>query len=108
MYLFRGGDDKFNNYTPEEMQQHMDKWGAWMGKLGEQELLLGGEKLEDGGKIMDADLIVTEGPFAEGKEVVGGYVAVKAKDLDHAIELAKECPIFETGGTTEIREISQM
>lgn len=108
MYLFRGGDEKFNSFSPEEMQGHMDRWGVWMGKLAEQELLVGGEKLEDEGKIMNADFLVTEGPFAEGKEVVGGYVILKAKDMEEALELAKGCPIFETEGITEIREISAM
>ncbi len=49
---------------------------------------------------------VFEGPYVEGREIVGGYIGVKAKDLSEAVEIGKECPIFDFGGSTEVREIA--
>jgi len=48
---------------------------------------------------------ITDGPYAESKEIVGGYLGIKANDLDEAIEIAKGCPIFDYDGSTEVREI---
>jgi hypothetical protein len=49
--------------------------------------------------------VITDGPFAEGKEVVGGYFIVRAESLNQAAEIAKDCPIFESGGSVEVRSI---
>jgi hypothetical protein len=49
--------------------------------------------------------VITDGPFAEGKELVGGYFLVRADSLDEAARMAKDCPIFETGGSVEVRPI---
>ena len=109
LYLFRGGDARQVHQSPEEMQAHMEKWGAWMKELGESGNLVGGLPLNAEGKVVEkSGEIVTDGPFAEGKEVVGGYIIVKANDLDHAVELSKECPIYEHGGSTEVRELMPM
>ena len=96
--------------TPEEIQEHMGRWGAWMNKLGEQGKLEGGEPLAPGGKLVKSGgNVVTDGPFAEGSEVVGGYFVVKASDFEEAVNLSKECPIFETEtGTVEVRQIAQV
>ena len=52
--------------------------------------------------------VVTDGPFVEGKEEVGGYLIVAAKDLNEAVELAKSCPILENNGTVEVRPIEHI
>lgn len=109
MFLFRGGDDMRAQQSPEEMQAHMQKWGAWMEKLSKEGTLVAGLPLNSDGKVVEkSGEVVTDGPFAEGKEVVGGYLIVKANDLNHAVEISKECPIFEHNGTTEVREIMSM
>jgi hypothetical protein len=51
---------------------------------------------------------VTDGPFAEAKDLVGGYTLVEAKDIAHAAELAQGCPILERGGVVEVRAVMQM
>lgn len=109
LYLFRGGDARRVQQSPEEMQEHMQKWGAWMGKLAQQGKLTAGQPLQKEGKVVEkAGEIITDGPFAEGNEIVGGYLIVKAGDLVEAVEMSKECPIFEHDGTVEVREIAPM
>ena len=104
LYLYRGGD---RPQAPEEMQQTMQKWVAWMKGLGTN-LKDGGHPLEQTGKVVRGGKGVTDGPFAEAKDLVGGYSLVEARDAAHAAELAKGCPILERGGLVEIRPIMKM
>jgi len=109
LYLFRGGDARRAQQSPEEMQAHMEKWGAWMGGLKENGQLVDGLPLNGDGKVVEkAGEVITNGPFAEGTEVVGGYLIVTADDLNGAVEISKGCPIFEHNGTVEVREIMSM
>ena len=109
MYLFRGGDSSSLQESPEAWQTHMQKWMTWMEQLKDQGTLKDGLPLSPAGRVVEnAGEVVTDGPFAEGKEVVGGYLIVNAKDIDHAVEISKGCPIYETGGNTEVREIIDM
>jgi len=102
LYLFRGGDARDIQQSPEQMQEHMQKWGAWMQQLGESGNFIDGKPLDTGGKVVkDGAKVVSDGPFAEGTEIVGGYLLVKADDMDQAAELSKSCPIVEYGGTVE-------
>ena len=108
LYLFRGGASERSALSPEAMQAHMGKWQAWMGQLAQEGKLSGGLPLNNEGKVLAAGGKVTDGPFAEGKEHVGGYLIVKAKDLNEASTIAKGCPIFEHQGTVEVRQIMPM
>ena len=104
LYLFRGGEGR--SLSPEEIQKNMQKWGAWIQELSKAGVFKGGQPLDGGGKVVaGSKKLVTDGPFAESKEVVNGYLIVSAKTLAEAAELAKGCPIFETAGTVEIRQI---
>ncbi|WP_222982889.1 YciI family protein [Flagellimonas meishanensis] len=107
LYLFRGGDEAYAKLSQEEKQAHMELWGQWMGGLREQGTLLDGLPLDKGGKVVrDRGDVVTNGPFAEGAEMVGGYLIVSAKDIDEAVEISKGCPIFDyEGAFVEVREI---
>ncbi len=109
LFLFRGGDATKSQQSPEEMQAHMQKWGAWMGGLKENGQLVDGLPLSQEGKVVErAGEVITDGPFAEGAEVVGGYLIVTANDLDGAVNISKGCPIFEHNGNVEVREIMSM
>ncbi|MFY0599732.1 MAG: hypothetical protein JXR03_08665 [Cyclobacteriaceae bacterium] len=109
LYLFRGGDHGYQEQSPEQMQAHMAKWGEWMLDISQTDQPVPGLPLQVEGKVVaNRGEIITDGPFTEGKEIVGGYVLVEANDLDHAVELSKGCPIFEFGGTVEVREAMQM
>lgn len=109
LYLFRGAK-AMDTYSPEEMEVHMGKWKAWMGGLAQQGTLLGGSPLDKGGSVLTAGgSVVTDGPYAEGKEVVGGYIMVEAASLAEAIEISKQCPIFESeDAKLEVREVLGM
>ncbi len=109
LYLFRGGQDKRSKQSPEEMQAHMQKWGDWIKVLTEQGKFVGGLPLEEAGKVVrENGDIITDGPFTEGKEVVGGYFIVKVSSEEEAIEISKDCPIFDHGGSVEVRKIYPM
>lgn len=110
LYLFRGGEEAFQSLSQEEKQAHMEVWGEWMGKLQEKGKLLDGLPLADEGKVIhNRGELITNGPFAEGAEVVGGYLIVSADNLDEAVEMSKGCPIFDyEGSNVEVREILSM
>jgi hypothetical protein len=108
MFVFRGGENVDELQSPEAMEAHMMKWKTWMGGLGQAGILIGGEPLFQEGQVLQGS-VVTDGPFAEGKELVGGYVMITADDLNGASEVAKGCPILETTtGTVEVREVRDM
>jgi hypothetical protein len=96
--------------SPEQMQQQMQRWIAWMKDLGQKGHLKDqGHPLERTGKVVTGkEKTVTDGPFAESKDVVGGYTLIEAKDLAQAVELSKGCPIFEVGGSVEVRPVMKM
>ncbi|WP_437720198.1 YciI family protein [Sorangium sp. So ce861] len=107
MYLFRGSDV---SGSPAEMQQHMGRWTAWVKELTEKgHLKRPGSPLEPTGKVIQGkQKAVVDGPFAEAKDVVGGYLVLEAEDLAHAVELSKGCPILERGGSVEVRPILKL
>jgi len=106
-FLYRGRDMAA---SPEQMQKTMEKWLAWFKQLESRGVLKQmGNPLEITGKVVKGQQkLVLDGPFAEAKDVIGGYSVVEAKDLDHAAELAKGCPILEVGGSVEVRPIQRM
>ncbi len=104
MFLFRGGD--VSHLSPDAQQAHMQKWFAWVEKLTKAERYSGGEALLPVGKtVSGVKKTVTDGPYAEGKEIAGGYFVVLAKSLDEATEMAKECPDYDYDGSVEVREV---
>jgi hypothetical protein len=109
IYLFRGGAEAMQHQSPEGMQAQMQKWANWMTELGKKGIMVGGEPLQMSGKqVTGAKKVVTDGPFAEAKEVVGGYLVINAKDINEAVEISKGCPIFDVDGMLEVRPIQKM
>jgi hypothetical protein len=108
LLLFRGGLD-YNTLSPEQLQANMQPWKSWMDSLAKAGKLGGGERLHsDGAVIKGAERQVVDGPYAEAKEIIGGYILVKTESKQEAIELAKGCPIFENDGEVEVREVAKM
>ncbi|GAB5402705.1 MAG: YciI family protein [Aureliella sp.] len=93
--------------SPEQMQQIMTAWHGWFEKVGDA-LVDGGDGLLPTGKQVKSGGIVTDGPFIEAKEMVGGYSIVETDDIDGAVELSKSCPIFDGGGWVEVRQLAEL
>lgn len=93
--------------SPEEVQAHMGEWQTWMQGLAEKGQLIDGEPLHGKGKqVTGGGKVVTDGPFAEGAEIVGGYLMVNASSLEEATEISKGCPVLQAeDGNVEVREI---
>ena len=111
LLLFRGGDAarQDEQQSPERWQAHMQKWMQWMGELTQQGKFVGAQPLKGEGKVVKGtSKVVTDGPFVEGKEMVGGYLICKADSFDEAVEISKGCPIFEHDGIVEVREINEL
>jgi hypothetical protein len=106
MLIFIGGDYEAHNLSPEEIQQQMGKWFAWIDELKKEDLYVDGKALQPTAKHRSGkDAVITDGPYADAKEIVGGYFVVKAKDFDHALELAKGYPDYDYSGGVEVREV---
>ena len=90
--------------SPAQMQEMFASFNAWREKFKDQIVDLGG-KLKSGGKLLTTDG-VTDGPFVELKEVIGGYMVVSADSYEGAIAVARESPGFQPGASLEIREIA--
>lgn len=106
IYLFRGGDA---GLSPEAMQKHMQKWAAWIQELTKTSNFKAGDPLDRTGKVVSGKKkVITDGPYAEAKDLVGGYLVVTARDANQALELSKDCPIFEVDGSVEIRPVMEM
>jgi hypothetical protein len=111
LLLFRGGDAARadEQQSPEKWQAHMQKWMQWMGSLTEQGKFVGAQPLKIAGKVVTGNnKIVTDGPFVEGKEMVGGYLICKVNSMEEAVEISKGCPILEHDGIVEVREIGEL
>jgi hypothetical protein len=107
LYVFRGGETR--GMSPQQLQEHMGKWGAWVGQLSQAGHFKGGDPLAETGRVLTGKRkAVTDGPFGETKDIVGGYLLITAPSLDAAVELARGCPVLETDGCVEVREVREM
>jgi hypothetical protein len=106
-FMFRGRE---TSASPDQMQKTMEKWVVWFKDLGANGHLKDpGHPLEPRGAVVKGkDKVVTDGPYAEAKDVIGGYVVIAARDLAQAVELSKGCPILDVGGSVEIRPIQEL
>jgi hypothetical protein len=109
LFVYRGSPEAQARLTPDEMQQHMQKWREWIGEgLQKGWMLDMGDALTPEGRVVKPKKVVTDGPFVESKEIVGGYSIVQADSIDAAAELAKGCPSLLVGGNVEVRTLAGM
>ena len=108
MLIFHGG--QMNGASPEQMQDHMGKWMAWIDRLSKANQYVAGEPLLPGGKLVSgkAGKTVTDGPYTEGKEVVGGFFIINAKDLNDAVSIAQDCPDYDLGSSVQVRQVMKI
>ena len=106
LFVYRKSSESYGTLSPEEMQQMLQKWQTWIADgLQMGWMLDAGDGLKREGRVVNAKKVVSDGPFIEVKEVVGGFSIVQADTLDAAAELAKGCPIFLRGGSVEVRPL---
>ncbi len=92
--------------SPEQMQVYMKMYNDWVGGIAAQNKFVGGKGLSTEGKVINSKNVITDGPYAETKESLAGYIMIKAKDIDEAVGIAKGCPILMgEGNTVEVRKI---
>ena len=108
LFVYRGGERPSG--SPEQMQRQMQKWVAWMKELGDKGHMKDpGHPLEATGKVVKGSAkSITDGPYAEAKDLIGGYTLIEANDLGQAAELSRGCPILDVGGLVEVRPIMKM
>jgi hypothetical protein len=109
MFLMHDQPAAFAKMTPDEMQKVVQRYIAWGKSLRARKRLEGGHKLaNEPGRVMRKKrdkVLVSDGPYAESREVLGGYFLVKAKDYDDAAKLAADCPHLDYGGAIEVRQV---
>jgi hypothetical protein len=107
VFLYRGGE---RPDSPDGIQQMIQKWMTWLKDLGAKGHLKDtGQPLELTGKLVRGrQKSVTDGAYAETKDIVAGYSVVQAKDIAEAVEFSLGCPIFDTGGLVEVRPVMKM
>jgi hypothetical protein len=105
IFLFRSPQSEMVKLSPEEMQGYMKKWSLWTQTLNDKGKLKFGDRLsrEEAKIVSDFGKVVTDGPFIESKEIVGGYIIVQAESMNEAVDISKECPIYNVKGIVEIR-----
>ncbi|MCW3105166.1 MAG: hypothetical protein JWO09_3606 [Bacteroidetes bacterium] len=110
LLLFRGGDAERKHLSPDQIEAHMKRWQEWIGSIAQKNLLINAQPLVQGGKVITGtSKKLTDGPYMEGKEILGGYVLLKANSIEEASEIGLGCPNLEAeSGTVEIREIGSM
>ena len=106
MMIFVGADYGELGLSPEQLQARMGKWFAWGDKMGKAGILKGGNALQPKVKrVTGPDMTVSDGPFVESKELIGGYYIVTATSAEEVIEIARDYPDYDLGGAVEIREL---
>lgn len=95
--------------SPEQMQVWMKMTMDWIGGIAAQNKFVGGTGLLfDDARVVKSNKTVTNGPFGDIKETIGGFITVKADSVEEAVEFAKGCPVLGgEGNTMEVRRISK-
>jgi hypothetical protein len=99
----------FRNLSPEEIQKILGGYIAWRETLVKRNKMRAGEKLtNDGGRQLrtqDGKVSVTDGPYSESQEILGGFFMIEAADYGEAVEIARTCPHLGEGKWIEVRQV---
>lgn len=108
LLLFRG-KEWWSSLSPEELRKTMDQVKGWFDRLTESGKLKAAQPLAREGATVSGKTghVVADGPFAESKEVIGGYVLVQVNSLDEAVAVAKSCPTLRFGMEVEVRPVAE-
>jgi len=95
-YLLMIHGTGYKDESPEVLKKHVEKYANWVQKMTDKGKYIKGDRLANSGNVlMDRDTVVIDGPFLESKEVVGGYILIRAENLEEATKYARECPLSE-------------
>ena len=105
MFLFRNSETVMNNLNPDEKKEYFTKWGLWLKNFVDNNIYEDGDRLSttEAITISGKEKIFTDGPYIESKEIIGGYIRIKAENIQQAAEYAKDCPVLSLNGIVEIR-----
>lgn len=105
-FLFRQPSFDYSQASPKEMQAIAQKWQSWVQEIEKQgKLSIRGPRLAAEGKVLKPGGVITDGPFVEIRERLGGFIVVKADNIDEAATLAHGCPALDANGSVEIRPL---
>ncbi len=108
MLFFRHEYNPSFQPSPEQMQDSIKNWQDWISGIAAQGKFVSTNRIGFQGRTLKPNNVVTEGPYAEVKETIGGYIIVKAENIDDAFALAHGCPILNMGGNVEVRDIMEI
>lgn len=107
LLLFRGST-WYRELSVNELQEIMGRTNEWIDQMISSGVYKAGQPLEEQGRVISARSgSVSDGPFTESKESVGGYVLIEADSLDHAVEIARGNPMILHGLTVEVRAVTE-
>ena len=102
-------EDGLKVASPEQMQVWMKQTMDWIGSISAQNKFVGGTGLPfEDARVVKPNNVVTNGPFGDIKETIGGFITVKADSVEEAVEFAKGCPVLQgEGNTVEVRKVAK-
>jgi hypothetical protein len=106
MLIFQGGIKM--DASPAALEENMGKWLAWVEKLSKEGRYVSGEPLLPGGKLVTGPATVTDGPYTEGKELIGGYFIMSAASMEEAVQECSNFPDYEFGGSVQVRQVMKV
>jgi hypothetical protein len=110
MLLIIGDESRYSDMSEEEQAAQLGRWSEYSKELVDAGAFVAGDGLQTSSsattlRVQDGERVLTDGPFAETKEQIGGYYTIECKDLDEAIDWAAKLPSAAFGGVTEIRPV---
>jgi hypothetical protein len=110
MFLIIGDESRYSEMSEEEGKAQLERWSEYTKELVDAGAFVAGDGLQTSTsattlRVQDGERLLTDGPFAETKEQIGGYYTIECKDLDAAIDWAAKMPNAAFGGVTEIRPV---
>ena len=101
--------EKMDNLSPKDMEELAAAHMAWAEKLAQSGHFISGDGLQEKAILISGkNAVVKDGPYMESKEIIGGYYLLQAQSIESIMELVRDCPCHIWGGTTEIRQITDM
>lgn len=102
-------EDGLKVASPEQLQEWMKQTMDWIGGIAAQNKFVGGTGLPfDGARVVWHNNVITNGPFGDIKETIGGLITVRAESFEEAVQFAKGCPVLQgEGNSVEVRKIAK-